>query len=227
MRGKIALTIMFVAACGGSKEGAEAAAKKQAAELEAKTTTPQPAQKIHVPVQNEGHIPCEQLIPDPAVYQAALGEVDPVTVMDNGKADAEAAAVCAIMKGGVPLTPKQQEALAKKTNHRLGIQPNDKICSVTAYCWTVETADGFKARCAQKGLQDDQSMGNYACVQVIKTGEKDVNVYSFYDEDTKCVLKVNAGPSNTDNDKIRICAETARDTIGPAQIAVDAPPPTP
>jgi hypothetical protein len=62
-------------------------------------------------------------------------------------------------------------------------------------------------------------------VQVIITGDKDVNVYSWFDEDTKCILKVNAGPSNTDNDKIRMCAETARDTIGPDQIKVDAPAP--
>jgi hypothetical protein len=217
---------LVAAACSGSKTSAEAEAKKQAAELEAKTVAPKPATKVQVPVPNEGHIPCEQLIPDPAAYQTALGETDPVTIADNTKTDADAAAVCAIMKGGAPLTEAQEKALAKKTNHRGGVQPGDKICQVTAYCWTVETQDEFKKRCIQKGLKDDESMGNYACVQVIMTDPSDVNVYSFYDEDTKCVLKVNAGPRNTDNDKTRTCAQVARDTIGPAQIKVDAPPPT-
>jgi hypothetical protein len=218
-------TLFFVPACKGSSKSAEEQAKKQAEELDKAKTSPQPAQKMRAPVTNEAHIPCEQLIPDPTAYQTALGETDPVTIADETKTDADAAAVCAIMKGGEKLDAKAQEKIAKETNKRLGVLPGDRICKVTAYCWTVETEENFKKRCAEKGLQDDQSMGSYSCVQVVITGEKDVNVHSFFDEDTKCILKVNAGPSNTDNDKIRTCAQVARDTIGPDQIRVDAPPP--
>src|SRR4051812_3811224 len=121
MRVTIWIAISLLLGACESKQSAEEQAKKQAAELEAKSTSPKPAEKIHVPVPNEGHIPCEQLIPDPAAYQTALGETDPVTLADNTKSDAEAAAVCAIMKGGKPLTAKEQDAISKKTNHRLGI----------------------------------------------------------------------------------------------------------
>jgi hypothetical protein len=225
----IAIAALFLAAACGKKESPEEAAKKQADELDKAKGTPKPAEKIKVPVQNEAHIPCEQLIPDLAPYQAALGETDPLTVSDNTKTDAEAAAVCALMKGGKPLTKEEQDAMAKKTNHVIGSIPGDKLASVTAYCWTVETLDNFKKRCPQRNPagQDDESMGNYACVNVIHVGPADVDVFSFYDEDTKCILKVNAGPSMTDNDKIRAVAQAARDNIGPDQIAVNAPPPSP
>ena len=39
------------------------------------------------------------------------------------------------------------------------------------------------------------------------------------------LLQVRGGPSNVDNEMIRSCAKAARDTIGPAQIRVDAPEP--
>ena len=50
----------------------------------------------------------------------------------------------------------------------------------------------------------------------------------FFDVDTKCILQVKGGPSQTDNEATRKCAITARDSIGPAQISADgAPAPAP
>ena len=63
-------------------------------------------------------------------------------------------------------------------------------------------------------------MGGYACVRVVPTGEADVKLYQFFDEDTKCVIQVRGGASQTDNGTILTCAKTARDKIGPDQIAV-------
>jgi len=177
-------------------------------------------------VPGEQHIPCEQLI-DPTLFQTALGETEVLTVKDMTKQDAEAAASCSIVKGGVMLTAKEQEALAKKTNRRMGVLPGDDICNITAYCWTVENEENFKTRCKQKGHRDDMSMGNYACVQVVQQGADDVHVYRFFDADTKCILQARGGPSNVDNQKILACANTARDSIGPDRIKVDAVMPTP
>ena len=91
---------------------------------------------------------------------------------------------------------------------------------VTAYCWTIETPERFKTKCHDRKDSDDESMGTYACRQLVMVGAFDVFVYSFFDEDTKCIIKAQGGPSNTDNDVIRKCAIAARDGIGPAQIAV-------
>ncbi|MND01865.1 hypothetical protein D3C83_210310 [compost metagenome] len=55
-----------------------------------------------------------------------------------------------------------------------------------------------------------------------------MNSFRFFDTDTKCILNVAGGPANVDNEKIRLCAQTAAAMIGPAQIKVDAPvPPAP
>jgi hypothetical protein len=223
IRSIIVAAAVVVAGCG-SKEDAREEARKEAEALDQKAEAPKPAEKKLPPVPGEQRVPCEQLI-DPAAFQSALGETDPLVVKDATAQDAEAAASCGLVKGGEKLDAKAQEALAKKTNHRLGVLPGDDICNITAYCWTVETEENFKTRCKQKGLEEDTSMGNFACVQIVAQGADDVKVYRFFDADTKCILQARGGPSNVDNDKILACANTARDTITPERIKVA--PPTP
>lgn len=227
MRAPIVIIACFVAGCG-SKEDAREEARKEAEALEAKQAeATKPAKKITPPVPGEARIPCEQLL-DPAAFTAALGEAEPLTIKDVTATDAEAAASCSLVRGGAKLTQKEQEALAKKTNRRMGVLPGDDLCNVTAYCWTIETPEGFMGRCKQRSMhQESQAMGTPSCVQLVQQGADDVYVHKFFDEDTKCVLQVRGGPSLVDNDKILECAKTARDTIGPAQIAVSAPPVAP
>jgi hypothetical protein len=104
------------------------------------------------------------------------------------------------------------------------VLPGDELCNVTAYCWTVEDPERFKASCKEQKDKDDEAMGGYACVHVSNVGVDDVKTFKFYDEDTRCILQVRGGPSNVNNDLIQSCAKVARDTIGPAQIKVDAVP---
>jgi hypothetical protein len=148
-----------------------------------------------------------------------MGETEPLTVKDKQKDEPEAAASCALIRGGARPSATEQAALLKK-NGRLGVIPGDPVCIVTAYCWTIEEPERFKKKCAQKKDADDESMGSYACRQLVMVGAFDVFVYSFFDADTKCIIKAQGGPSNTDNEVIRKCAIAARDGIGPAQIAV-------
>jgi hypothetical protein len=91
---------------------------------------------------------------------------------------------------------------------------------VTAFCSTIEDPQKFKEKCHTRKDRDDDSMGSYACVQVVAQGIDDVQVFRFFDDDTKCIIQVRGGPSNSNNDLIRDCAKAARDMIGPAQIAV-------
>jgi hypothetical protein len=222
----VASVAALLPACSkGANQGEEEARKEEEAELKAKVAAGEAPKKISPPVPGQAKIPCSQLL-DAAAFQTALGEAEPLTVSEK-KDEAEAAASCSLMRGGKVLSASEQAAKLKKEG-RLGVLPGDEMCNVSAFCWTIEDPDRFKAKCAEKKHMDDESMGTYACRQTVMVGAFDVYVYRFYDQDTKCILQVRGGPSNTDNETIRKCAMTARDTIGPAQIAVGgATPPSP
>jgi hypothetical protein len=210
------------AACGGNSEqaGIEEAKREAAAADKAKAGTPAaPAKVLATPVPGQTHVPCSQLI-NLVAFQTALGEKELPTLKDVTKNDANAAASCAIVRGGKRPTAEAQKEMLTRSS-RLGVLAGDDLCIVTAYCWSIEDAERFKAACKTSKDKDDESMGSYACVHVVPTGVDDVKSFRFFDEDTKCILQVRGGPSNVNNDTIQSCAKTARDTIGPAQIQVD------
>jgi hypothetical protein len=209
-------------ACGNSENAGAEEARRQA-ELEQKTKEAQgaPAKRMPTPVPGQAHVPCTQLL-DLAAFQTALGEKEPVTLKDVTKTE-DAAASCSVLRGGKRPSEAEQQAMLKKVS-RLGVLPGDELCNVTAFCWSIEDAERFKASCKERKDQDDESMGSYACVHVVGVGVDDVKVFQFFDEDTRCILRVRGGPSNVSNDLIQSCAKAARDTIGPAQIKVDAVP---
>jgi hypothetical protein len=210
----------LLSACGkGENAGLEEAKREAEAELKAKVDRGESAKKISPPVPGSAKIPCEQLIGDLGAFGTAIGEAEPVTVRDTQKAEPEAASSCAIVRGGKRPTEAEQAALLKKVG-RLGVLPGDEICNVSAFCWTIEDPERFKEKCKLRKDADDDSMGTYACRQLVMVGANDVFVYRFFDADTKCILQVRGGPSNVDNDVIRKCAIAARDQIGPASIAV-------
>ena len=222
MRAVIAIVVSVVlGACNkGENAGADEAKKQAEAELKAQVARGESAKKIAPPVPGMAKIPCAQLI-DAAAFTSATGEREPLTVKDKQKDEPEAAASCSLIRGGKPLSQAEQAALLKKEG-RLGALPGDPVCIITAYCWTIENPERFKTKCAERKDANDESMGSYACRQLVMVGAFDVFVYSFFDEDTKCILKAQGGASITDNEIIKKCAIAARDTIGPAQIAVGA-----
>lgn len=229
MRTMLAVCLLstLATACGGGESAGAEEARRQAEEMDKakmKSGPATPATKIKPPVPGETKIPCEQLIDLPA-FTTALGEKEPLTIKDNSKGEVEAAAKCALVRGGKKLSEAEQKAALKKDGH-LGVLPGDDTCVVTAFCYTIEDADRFKKKCEEsknKAMDHgDDTMGSYACVHVEAVGENDVQIFKFFDTDTKCILKVAGGPGMVDNDYIRNCAKTARDTITPEKIAVAA-----
>lgn len=219
--------VLLAAACGNSEQAGIEEAKREAAAAEkAKAgTAAAPAKVLATPVPGQTHVPCAQLI-NLGAFQIALGEKEPPTLKDVTKNDSNAAASCAIVRGGKrPSAEAQKEMLTRSS--RLGVLAGDDLCIVTAYCWSIEDAERFKASCKAAKDQDDESMGSYACVHTVATGVNDVKSFKFFDDDTKCILAVRGGPSNVNNEMIQACAKAARDTIGPAQIQVDANAPPP
>jgi hypothetical protein len=209
-------------ACSNAENaGAEAARRQAAAEQKAKDTKAPPAKRMSTPVPGEIRIPCSQLI-DVAAFQTALGEREALVVKDVTKAEAGATSSCSLIRGGKRPNEAQQQALLKREG-KLGVLPGDELCNVTALCSTIEDPERFKAACKARKEQDDDSLGSYACVRVVMVGPADVKVFQLLDEDTRCVLRVRGGPSNVNNDLIQGCAKAARDSIGPAQIKVEAP----
>jgi hypothetical protein len=224
----IAIAIASLSAC--NKEDPAAAARKEAEELDKQKPKVAPAAVQYPPIRNEARVPCEQLL-DPAAFTTALAEKEPLTVRDEARLEAEAAASCSLIRGGVRPDAKEQKKLEGKQGFRLGVLPGDPLCFVAIFCWTVEDENTVKASCKEKVKnnplmkEDTTTLGHYACVQEVHQGEDDTFVYTFLDEDTKCILQVKGGPSNRDNEVVKACARTARDTIGPAQIAVEGAPP--
>ncbi len=214
------------AACKGEEAGRAAAQAEAKAEEQRLAATQKAAPKLRAPVQGSRKLECTQLIDMPA-FREALGEKEPLSMRDVSKATAEANASCSLLRGGKILSPREQEAIIKRTG-KLGVLAGDELCNITALCNTVDEEEGFKRRCAERKMQDDESMGSYACVKVVPHGGADVKSFRFLDPETRCVIEVRGGPSMTDNDFITKCAKAARDLIGPEQIAdvpAVAPPP--
>jgi len=234
MRAVIASLILVVglAACNKSGNAVEEARKEAEAKLkESSTELPK---TIRPPVAGSAKLPCAQVI-DVEKFGAALEEKEPLTIKDVTRNEAEAAASCDLVRGGKKLTEAEQKALIKKEG-RLGMLAGDTVCNITLLCSTIETADKYQARCLERAARDakrpqavfagergDNTMGSFACVQIVPTGAFDAQVFRFFDPDTKCIFQVRGGPSNQDNDLIRKCATIARDSIGPEQIKVTEP----
>lgn len=215
------LVVVAFAACGakppptiatGSATPIDAALPTPAAPAPA--DAPGPARP---PVAPSTRIGCDRLI-DAARFTSVLREAAPLTVRDETMGDREATSACALVRGGTKPSEAEQRLLLKQRG-RLGVMPGDVVCRVTTYCWTIEEPDRFEKRCTERGGRADDRTGGRACLRVTPMGADDVDSYLFLDEDTRCVLDVRGGPSNVDNDLIRSCAKTARETIVPARIA--------
>ncbi|HEY4176608.1 MAG TPA: hypothetical protein VGM90_07245 [Kofleriaceae bacterium] len=216
------LVCLSFAACSKNENAGMEEAKKQAEiEQKAKEADGGVAKKIAPPVRSTNYIPCDKLI-DNAKFTDALSEPQPFRVEDALKGEPEASSACSLRRSGTALSPTEQKAKLKKEG-RLGILPGDEVCNVAVFCSTIEDPEKFKTKCAEKKQVDDDTMGSYACKQVVAVGADDVFVFRFFDEDTKCIVQVKGGPSQVDNDVIRKCAQTARDTFTPdtLKLAVD------
>lgn len=219
------LLVLGLSACRNAEQaGAEAIKKEAETERMATAQRSEPtAPKRNPPVPGNGKLSCGDVI-DVAKFTRALGETAPITVADS-KSEAMAAASCSLVRGGRRLTEGEQKSQIKR-HGRLGVMPGDEICNISTFCWTIEDADRFAAKCLREKDKLDDALGFQACVRVIPTGADDVNRYQFFDPDTKCIFQVRAGPSMVDNEFIGKCAKAARDLIGPDEIRIHAAPPS-
>src|SRR5258708_36974162 len=108
-----------------------------------------------------------------------------------------------------------EQAAMKKKASKVGVLPGEELCNIPTFCWTIEDAERFRQKCHDTKDTDDNSLGFYACVMIVATGEDDVKRFRFFDDDTKCIIQVRAGPSMVGNDFIGKCAKAAHDLIGP------------
>lgn len=223
-----ASVLSLIACSNAAEEGRKEAQREAAQENEKAKAQMKTVEKVKPPVAQGVKLPCNQLI-DPAAFTSALEETEPLTVRDSTGTMVDSTASCVLVRGGERPDAKEQEKIIKK-NGRLGTIPGDPLCIVTLYCWVVEEPEKFKEHCKtpadQPGTKvvDEASTGGVACKETLPQGSFDVDSYKFMDEDTKCLIQVNGGPSMTDNDVIATCARTARQTIGPDHIKQGAPP---
>jgi len=224
----ITLALAAVGCKGSSNAGAEEAKKQAEKEQKEKEASGQTAKKITPPVAGGATLPCANVL-DANLLTQALGEVDPVVIQETEKLsrDPDAAAACSIMRGGKKLDSKGQAAKLKSEG-RLGVLGGNEICTIQLFCWSIEDAERFAKKCAEKKNSMTDELGFPACVQVVITGKDDVKNFKFFDEDTKCLIEARGGPSNVDNDLIGKCAKAAHGLIGIDQIKPGgAPAPAP
>jgi hypothetical protein len=212
----------FVCAAGcqdepGSTERLEAQKKA------AKNAPPKDNVKVITsPVPYGKTVPCTQLV-DVAKASAGLGRELTLKELtrDASYGDAEAAAVCALHTTGKALTEKEQKKIFDTQGMKLGVQPGDELCQVTAYCWVgpPEVA-AMKKDCEDKGQTTSNEIGDLTCVQTLEAGADYRYVYSVLDPDTKCKLVTRGGPSVTDEAVVKGCAKVFAEIIGPEQIRV-------
>jgi hypothetical protein len=180
--------------CGNSERaGAEEARRQAEQEEKARQSVAPPARKLATPVPGHAHVPCGQLI-DPAVFQTALGEKEPLTVKDVTKSEPEAAASCSLVRGGKRPSEAEQKALLKKDG-RLGVLPGDELCNVTAFCSTIEDAEHFKARCKERKDRDDESQRRLRPHQPV--GADDAKLFRLLDADTAAFRSAAARAAST------------------------------
>jgi hypothetical protein len=230
------LSIAVLGACGKSENaGIEAAKAEAEAELKNKSDKGELPKTLKPPVAGDAKLDCSKVI-NLEAFTTALAEKEPLTLSDASSSDKEAAAICKLVRGGKKLSAAEQAALTKKEG-KLGVLPGDPLCEITLRCSTIEDPDKYRKKCEAQaavdakrsmspfnGVRADETMGNFACVQIVPTGNFDAQVFKFFDADTKCVFEVRGGPSNQDNDMTRNCAKAARDTIGKDQLTMIAAP---
>lgn len=225
MREMAIVVALGLSACGNAERAGAEAAKKEA-EDEQKALAQREeriAPKVNPPVPGNAKLTCGDVI-DVDKFTSALGEAAPISVVDSDS-EPMAAASCSLIRGGKRLSEAQQKAQIKR-RRRLGVLPGDEICNISTFCWTMEEADRFAAKCLDIKDKLDNGLGFQACIRVIPTGEHDVNRYQFFDPDTKCIFQVRGGPSMVDNDFIGKCAKAAHALIGPDHIRLRTEPQT-
>ncbi len=209
-------------ACKGDSEREGILAAQRAAEAEAKLQgATAAAPRMRAPVEDSRKVECTQLINLP-MFREALGEKEPLSMRDTAKANADASAACSLMRGGRPLSAREQEALIKRAG-KLGVLAGDELCHIAAFCGVRSDDEAVRKRCTGANRAHDDGPDGYACVTTVPHGAVDAISLRFVDPDTHCVFEVRGGPSMADNDFIRKCAKAARDLIGPDEIAARPP----
>jgi hypothetical protein len=192
--------------------------EKEGAESPSKVVKKENVQVIKPPVEWGKKVACTTLMPDGSKWSAAVGKE--VVVSDNSKSDAEAAAVCQLRLAGTPPTKEQQDKMWVKNNRVLGTLPGDEICQVTAYCSFIFDKAEEKKKCETGGDTASEALGDLTCVRKIEAGPDYRYVYTVLDNDSRCKLRINPGPSVIDEATVKTCAKAAVDLIGPENIKV-------
>jgi hypothetical protein len=190
--------------------------------------TPEQAPAAAAPAQPKARsniVKVQTLVPygkklacDRLLTPARVGELigDQVTLRDRSTSNAEAAAVCAVMRAGEP--PKNDAQLRQfQKSMKLGVLPGDEYCTITLFCAYPATPEEFTRKCESRGDSGNQALGVFACVHQSQRADQWAYTYKVIDSDTQCVVEVMGGPSVTDEPLVQNCTRAALE-VTPEQI---------
>ena len=207
------LFVFFAGACKGELEGPDP------------SKTPPPPEKkksnivkLTTAVPYGKHVKCSELLPDPAVFTAKMGD-EIGEIKDKSASNSNATAACSLIRAGEPPdSPKELKTLEDKYS-KLGVLPGDEYCMVTAYCSLANDEDTFRKKCEEDGNSPTTLDGQFACLRATEKGVEYSYTYKFIEPDTKCVIEAMAGPSVNEQEMVMNCALAARDAITMAGVA--------
>jgi hypothetical protein len=130
----------------------------------------------------------------------------------------EATSVCSLVRGGEAASQAAQEKAFIKNNMVLGVLPGDEYCLVTLSCGYVANIDDMKKSCERAGGVGNSALNHWACVTTTQRGPKDAYTYQVVHPATTCALKVQGGPSVTDEELVQKCTRAAMDSLTPEGI---------
>jgi hypothetical protein len=157
-------------------------------------------------------VSCDKLL-DAAKLSPALGETDPVTIVDLKQTDHEAAAVCSIRKGGKAPTAAEQAKKLEKNGLLLGVLPGDEICQLRAYCSFPYDVAAEKKRVEATGETcSEGDIGDLTCIKSIPVGPKDRTIVTVLDGDAKCRYTISP-TTLVDAEPMKLCARTFVDQL--------------
>lgn len=207
-----AVLIFSATACKGEIEGGEQPETKPVAKKRSNVV------KLTTAVPYGKQVPCTDFLPDVTVFATRMAQ-DVGSVKDRGSGNSNASAVCSLVRGGEPAAEVKEAKTFQEKYDRLGVQPGDEFCMVTAYCSLSNDAEAFKDKCEKDGNRRTTLDGQFACLRETPKGPDYSYTYKFIEPDTKCLVEVMAGPSVGEQEVVRLCALATRDSITMAGVA--------
>jgi hypothetical protein len=200
---------LLLAALGACSQGDPREYAKQQSKASAKPKSESTIVAVTTPVAPGAKVHCEDWI-DLAIFKEKLAEQKDLGLKDLSTQEHEPTSICSVTKGGEAPSAAEQAKVFDKEGMKIGTVGGDEICLAHLMCGVVATVENVRKKCDADPMSDMSAVGDEpACVRRTQRAAKWAYKMTVIDPDTQCALEVQGGPSVTDEQLVRTCAESA------------------